>query len=241
MTEHRVASHLGLAAADYDREIRRMIPGYEEMLREVVALLDDVLDSDTGTGKGRGTGTGLAPLVVDLGAGTGALAGAILDAIPRARALLVDIDPQMLEVATARLAPHGARVEVRRQRFEDPLPPCDAIVASLALHHVADVDAKRGLYRQLRSALKPGGVLLSADACVHPAGPEHDRVFRVWTAGMFDHGIGPGDAEALFAQWSTEDTYQPLSVELALLADAGFQRPDCFWRRGPIAVFGAFA
>src|SRR4051812_10282786 len=121
MTEHRVASHLGLAAADYDREIRRMIPGYEEMLREVVALLDDVLDS--GTDKGRGTGTGLAPLVVDLGAGTGALAGAILDAIPRARALLVDIDPQMLEVATARLAPHGARVEVRRQRFEDPLPP----------------------------------------------------------------------------------------------------------------------
>jgi tRNA (cmo5U34)-methyltransferase len=227
MSEHRVATHLGLAATDYDREIRRMIPGYEEMLREVVALLDDVLDSD--------------PLVCDLGAGTGALAGAILDGIPRARALLVDIDPNMLEVAMTRLAPHASRVEVRRQQFADPLPPCDAIVASLALHHVANVDDKRALYRQLRGALEPGGVLLSADAVVHSAGPEHDRVFRVWTAGMFDHDIGPGEAEALFAQWSTEDTYQPLSVELALLADAGFRRPECFWRRGPLAVFGGFA
>ena len=227
MSEHRVASHLGVAAADYDREIRRMIPGYEEMLREVVALLDDVLDEDA--------------LVVDLGAGTGALARTILDGIPRARALLVDIDPAMLEVATARLASHAARVQVRKARFEDPLPPCDAVVASLALHHVADVDAKRALYKQLRGALKPGGILLSADAVVHPAGPEHDRVFRVWTAGMFDHGIGPGEAEALFAQWSNEDTYQPLSVELALLADAGFKRPECFWRRGPVAVFGGFA
>ena len=227
MSEHRVASHLGVSAADYDRQIRRFIPGYDEMLREVVSLLDEVLPA--------------SPLVADLGAGTGALAGAILDAIPRARALLVDIDPHMLEVAKTRLAPHAARVELRHARFEDPLPACDAIVASLSLHHVPDVDAKRALYRHLRSSLAPGGLLLSADATLHAAGPEHDRIFRVWTAGMFDAGIGPGEAESLFAQWSTEDTYQPLSVELALLAEAGFARPECFWRRGPVTVFGAFA
>lgn len=225
--EHRVATHLGVSAADYDRQIRRFIPGYEEMLREVVSLLDEALPA--------------LPLVADLGAGTGALSGAILDAIPRARALLVDIDPNMLEVARTRLAPHASRVELRRARFDEPLPPCDAIVASLALHHVPDVAQKRALYRHLRASLAPGGLFLSADATVHPAGPEHDRVFRVWTAGMFDAGIGPGEAEGLFAQWSREDTYQPLSVELALLADAGFARPEVFWRRGPIAVFGAFA
>ena len=227
MSEHRVATHLGVSAADYDRQIRRFIPGYEEMLREVVSILDEVLPATA--------------LVADLGAGTGALSAAILDGIPRARALLVDIDPNMLEVARARLAPHAARVELRRARFDDPLPPCDAIVASLSLHPVPDVDAKRALYRHLRSSLAPGGVFLSADATVHAAGPEHDRVFRTWTAGMFDAGIGPGEAEALFAQWSREDTYQPLSVELALLVDAGFARPECFWRKGPITVFGAFA
>jgi len=232
--EHRVSTHLGVSAADYDRQIRRFIPGYVEMLREVVSILDEVLPH-------AGSGGSAPPLVADLGAGTGALSGAILDGIPRARALLVDIDPNMLEVARARLAPHAARVEQRRARFEDPLPPCDAIVASLSLHHVPDVDAKRALYRHLRASLRPGGVFLSADATVHASGPEHDRVFRTWTAGMFDAGIGPGEAESLFAQWSREDTYQPLSVELALLADAGFERPECFWRKGPVTVFGAFA
>lgn len=227
MSDHRVASHLGIDAAAYDREIRRFIPGYEEMIGQVVALLEDVLPA--------------APLVCDLGAGTGALAGAILDAVPRARVQTIDIDPTMLEVARTRLAPHGARVELRLAAFADPLPDCEAIVASLALHHVPDLDAKRALYRRIREALRPGGVFLSADATVHPTGPEHDRIYRVWTAGMFDHGIGPGEADALFAQWSREDTYLPLHVELALLAEAGFARPECFWRRGPMTVFGGFA
>ena len=226
MSEHRVASHLGVEAADYDRQIRRFIPAYEEMIGEVVALLADVLPAN--------------PLVVDLGAGTGALAGAILDGIPRARAVTIDIDPAMVEAASARLASHRERVELRRSSFDDALPACDAVVASLALHHVADLAAKRALYTRILEALEPGGIFLSADASVYPRGPEHARLFRVWSAGMATHGIGRGEADALFSKWAVEDTYQPLSVELALLAEAGFARPECFWRRGPIAVFGGF-
>ena len=226
MSEHRVASHLGVEAADYDRQIRRFIPAYEEMIGEVVALLADVLPAN--------------PLVGDLGAGTGALACAILDGIPRARAVTIDIDPAMVEAASARLASHRERVEIRRAAFDDALPACDAVVASLALHHVADLAAKRALYTRIREALEPGGIFLSADASVYPTGPEHARLFRVWSAGMSTHGIGRGEADALFAKWAQEDTYLPLSVELALLAEAGFVRPECFWRRGPIAVFGGF-
>ena len=112
--------------------------------------------------------------------------------------------------------------------------------SSLALHHVAHLAAKRALYTRIREALEPGGIFLSADASVYPTGPEHARLFRVWSAGMSTHGIGRGEADALFAKWAQEDTYLPLSVELALLAEAGFVRPECFWRRGPIAVFGGF-
>jgi hypothetical protein len=43
------------------------------------------------------------------------------------------------------------------------------------------------------------------------------------------------------AHLGIDNTYDPLQVELALLADAGFQRPDYFWRRGPMTVFGGFA
>jgi hypothetical protein len=67
--EHRVAGHLGVAADDYDRTIRTFIPNYERMIATVVRWLDGHVPP--------------GGLVLDLGAGTGGLSAAILDAIPR--------------------------------------------------------------------------------------------------------------------------------------------------------------
>ncbi|MBA3453581.1 MAG: class I SAM-dependent methyltransferase [Deltaproteobacteria bacterium] len=226
MTEHRVATHLGVDPAAYDAQIGRWVPGYEDMIATVVSILGDVLPAD--------------PLVIDLGAGTGALAGAILAGIPRARLVLIDIDPTMLEGAATRLARFGPRSELRRASFDDALPPCDAVVASLALHHVAELDRKRALYGRIYTALRPGGVLLSADATVHEDGPEHARFYREWAARMATAGIPAEEARGLFAQWALEDRYLPLATELTLLAEAGFPRPECFWKQGAPTVFGGF-
>jgi tRNA (cmo5U34)-methyltransferase len=223
-TEHRVAVHLGLAATDYDATIRRYIPGYETMIDTIVAMV----------------GTLDAPYVVDLGAGTGALGAAILERVPRARVQFLDIDPAMLEVAGTRVARHGDRAELRRGSFDDAVPPCDAVVASLALHHVPQLDRKRGLYARIHDALRPGGVLLIADVTVHEAGAAHDQIYRVWAGAMAEHGIPRPEADALFAQWAGEDRYYPLAVELEQLRAAGFGHPECFWKHGPATVFGGF-
>ena len=220
MGEHRVLDHLGLAAAEYDAEIRRYIPEYEQMIATVVNLV-------------RGD-------IIDLGSGTGALAAAILDAHPDARVKLVDIDPAMLEAARARVAKHGARAELVHASFDAALPACDAVVASLALHHVPELDRKRALYARIHEALRPGGVFLMADATTHEHGREHDVIYKIWRAWMADKGIGNAEADILFAKWAGEDRYYPLAVELSLLADAGFSRPDCFWKYGPMTVYGGF-
>lgn len=225
-TGHRVLAHLGLRPREYDRIIRTFIPGYEEMLATVVRWLRGHLPP-------RG-------LVVDLGAGTGALSSAVLDAIPDARLALVDVDPTMLEAAAERLTRHAGRCELRRATFADPIPPCDAVVASLALHHVATLPEKRELYRRIREALRPGGLLLVADAAVHASGRARQRIFAEWSAFMQTQGFTAAQAEAHFAQWATEDHYQPLVAELDALAAAGFPFPDCFWKQGLNCVFGGF-
>jgi tRNA (cmo5U34)-methyltransferase len=223
--EHRVASHLGVDAHAYDVAIRRWIPGYEAMVTTIIEIIAEL---------------GGTPTVVDLGTGTGALASAILDALPHAHVIMVDIGPSMLEQARTRVAKHAARVELRRASFSDDLPACDAVVASLALHHVPELGAKRELYAQIHRALRPGGVFLMGDATVHAAGAEHDHAFRRWAAGMAEAGIPHEQAAELFAQWSREDFYQPLVAELPALAAAGFTHPDCFWKRGAMTVYGGF-
>ena len=223
---HRVASHLGVAADDYDRTIRTFIPNYERMIATVVYWLAGHIPP--------------GGLVVDLGAGTGALSAAILDALPAVRMQLVDVDPNMLEVAAIRCSAHSGRYELRCARFEDRLPRCQAVVASLALHHVATHADKRELYRAIHAALEPTGLVVVGDLLVFPEGPERRRMFEALYAHMAAHGISAAQADTHVAQWAEEDFYVSLPDELALLADAGFPRPDCFWRDGLIAVYGAF-
>jgi tRNA (cmo5U34)-methyltransferase len=224
--EHRVASHLGVAADDYDRTIRTFIPNYELMIAKVVHWLDGHVPP--------------GGLVVDLGAGTGGLSATILDALPEVRVQLVDADPNMLEVAAMRCFAHSGRYELRHARFEDQLPRCHAVVASLALHHVATHAEKRELYRSILTALEPAGLVVVADALVHPDGPARRRMVDDLYAHMERNGISAAEADAHLAQWAEEDFYVSLTDELTLIAGAGFARPDCFWRDGLIAVYGAF-
>src|SRR5215510_7889859 len=156
-------------------------------------------------------------LVVDLGAGTGALGAAVLDALPDVRVELVDIDPNMLEVAAARCAAHAGRFRVRHARFEDELPRCHAVVASLALHHVATDADKRDLYRAIHAALEPGGLVVVADALVYEDGPERARMLEGLFAHMALSGISVSEGQAHFAQWAEEYTYKTIPGELALI------------------------
>ena len=223
---HSVEGHLKLNVADYDTLIRQLVPGYAAMRTAHMALLRKLLPADRRS------------LVLDLGGGTGALAAAVAETLPLAEVEIWDIDLAMLGVARERCARFGNRIRYVERSFAEPLTPCDAVVACIALHHVRDLTAKGAIYRNLCAALRPGGVFLNADTAIAAGGVLRDFSYQEWVNAMAPHGITEPQARAHFANWAREDYYPPLATELQLLGAAGFADPECFWREIPFLILG---
>jgi tRNA (cmo5U34)-methyltransferase len=219
---HSVKRHLQVDADGYDVQIRRLIPHYDEMISTGVEVLAALAPADAH--------------VLDLGGGTGALSAAMLDGLPGVRITLLDVDPDMLAEARRRLVRFADRVSFHEGSFLDPLPRADAVVASLALHHVHDLEAKTELYGRIRHALSPGGALLNLDAAVSEGARLNQLVFDRMATRMSDNGISDAEARRHFAAWAQEDRYFPLDAELQAMRAAGFEEVECVWRRGLSAI-----
>jgi tRNA (cmo5U34)-methyltransferase len=215
---------MGLAAADYDRMIRAFIPGYEQILSTISWWLSQVMEPD---GK-----------IIELGGGTGSLAEAVLGRLPQARMEIWDVDSKMLAVASERLKRFADRVTLREKSFTDKLDRCHAFIATLSLHHIPTLDAKRAVYTNIFSSLVPGGVFLNGDCTLDFTEPTCGAMLRYWLDFMAGHGISEEEGRKHFAAWAKEDTYQHLFDELTILKEAGFLRPEVYWRQGPFAVYG---
>ena len=213
-----VASHFGIDLSEYDGRIATFIPHYDEMIAVAATALRVEAPQ--------------ARHVLDLGTGTGALAGAVVSALPRARVTGIDSDEGMLAIAARRL---GARLtpvvgDICRTAF----PACDAVTSSFALHHIRTRAPKQRVYARAARALTARGRLVLVD-CVPSASPRewaHQRA--VWMAHLAAR-YGTAGARRIMRTWAREDTYMPLGLELAMLARAGLA-VEIAWRRDAFAV-----
>ena len=134
--------------------------------------------------------------VLDLGTGTGS--AAILAATkigPTGRITAIDISPEMLDKARARILASSLANVVLAEGRAEAIPASadsfDAVLASLSLMYVIDRTAAAG---EIARILRPGGRFVAAVW----AGPEDaDIVLFQQTAGSFTppppvRGVGPG-------------------------------------------------
>jgi hypothetical protein len=197
---------------------------------------------------------------VELGAGEGALARAVLAAYPACHYVAYDGSEAMRTRMRTTLASYGDRLDVRpfelaERAWRAGLPsPLRGVLSSLAIHHLTG-DEKRTLFQDLAPRLEAGGALLIADI-VEPASPQIARVYArqydaiVREQSLARHGDLRDYQQFLDLKWnyfahdygSTETTDFPslLSDQLRWLAEAGFAPVDCFWLRAGHAIFGGY-
>ncbi len=215
-----VGTHLRIQIDEYDARIITFVPAYEELLSAAAEALRLL--------------SGQSLKIVDLGIGTGALAARCLTVHHDAHILGIDNDPAMLDVARARLANHHNLDLVCGNLLSVSIPPCDAIVASIALHHIKTPEEKNAYYQKCYSALKPGGILVSAD-CFPARDARLAEAHRKSWLHHLEQTYSPPEAEAHLASWAEEDRYFPLEDEVEWLRNAGFS-PEVVWRVAGFAV-----
>ncbi len=205
-------------AASYSR--RRLVPCFDAFYGAAIRALE----------------LAEAPLrsVLDLGTGTGALAAMVAESAPEAHLTLLDGAPAMVAKASAALGGRGTGVV---QDFAEPLPagPFDAVVSSLAIHHLDDA-GKAALYADSFRVLRPGGVFVNAEQVLGDT-PALDALLWRWHEREA-RALGAGDEEwAGAVARMRHDRCATLATNLQLLRDAGFVDVGVHFADGRFATF----
>jgi ubiquinone/menaquinone biosynthesis C-methylase UbiE len=191
--------------------------------------------------------------IMELCCGEGLLAQSILAQVPHSLVHGFDGSPTMLARAQNRLAPYGARFEAQlfellARDWRHPTWPVQAVLSSLALHHL-DAEQKQVLYGDVYHILRSGGVFLIADL-IQPAHPRGREVAaRAWDDAVTQRAMtldGHTGAWDYFQrqQWNyyrypdPVDKPSRLFDQLKWLEQAGFVDVDVYWMQAGHAIFG---
>jgi SAM-dependent methyltransferase len=181
--------------------------------------------------------------ILDIGAGTGTLAGIILAAFPNAEAVGFELSEPMMNYGRKRMATFGTRFRYHVGDFADgelpaDLPgPFDVAVAARAIHHLPG-GTKAKLCQAIYDHLNPGGAFFNVDQ----VGADDDFLQGLYRqANAYLRGERP-DRTVMPAPRppSASHFWDPLSAHLAFLRAAGFVSTDCFWKRNTNTVIGGF-
>jgi tRNA (cmo5U34)-methyltransferase len=157
--------HAQESAAQWDAHAGDRLPTRAEQQNVLLALL-----AATEIGNGA---------VLDLGVGSGLVAEAVLETLPRARLVGVDFSGAMLELARERLGRFGARVDLvpgdlaSVNRIELPELPYEAAFSVQTMHHLSDSE-KAAAIAWMADVVEPGGLIVILDRIRVSEGIFHD-------------------------------------------------------------------
>lgn len=212
---------------EYDSLIRRAVPGYETMTRQLANYLPAT-----------------ASRILELGCGTGNFSMALASRFPAAQLTVVDAAPEMIDVTRGRIGStdpaFAARTTFVAGRFEElalDSEAFDVVASCISLHHVRD---KGPMFSAVHRALQPGGQFCFADQMRAAPDMINKQNWEDWLAFCRKPGnCTAAEVDQLLEHAAAHDHYETVTQHLRMLEDAGFAELDCLWRDGMWAIVTA--
>jgi tRNA (cmo5U34)-methyltransferase len=202
----------------FDDMLERSVPSYRQVIEMTGAILNRFL----------------APgdLVCDLGCSTGTTLVELARRLPQSglRFIGVDNSPAMLEKARRKADSSGlsARLDFQAADITTlPLPPSGAIILNYTLQFI-ESGRRREFLARLRTALRPGGVLILSEKTVS-SDPALDQTWLDFYLD-FKRGNGYSETEIARKRQALEKVLIPCSLaeNLEMLRAAGFTVVESF-------------
>lgn len=210
---------------DYDEHIELAIPFYKLMHAELIRCLPPAVG-------------GLR--VLDLGAGTGKTAGAILASRPNVTVTAIDLFESMMTHARARLVRFSDQVGYVVGDFMevDLGRDYDVCVSSLAIHHQT-AEGKKELFGRVYRALKSTGRFVIIDWTKFGSALLQELAAET-AARHAEQAVPKAEiAQAWIRHWKEKNIPDSVEDLCAWLRDAGFSGAECVIRFYGIALICA--
>jgi len=220
----QVKSHFEEEAEIFDELIKTLIPYYEDMIESMILALPFHQKEKIN--------------VLDLGCGTGNISLKVKERFPNARITSVDMAKNMIKMAKHKLASYNdiefIIADVRDLEFVDEF---DAVVSSLALHHLHHPE-KKPYYHRIKSFLKKGGVFYNTDNLLGSSPHLNQLYMDKWIEFMLKSHTHEEIDSVWIPKHREEDFPAPLMDHIHLLEEVGFKEVDVVWKSYMFGVYG---
>lgn len=178
---------------------------------------------------------------LDLGVGT-ARGGEIFLANNACRLTGIDFSEKMLEKAENHLQMNNMmqRIQLINADFTNwqfPAEEFDLCFSAIAIHN-ATHEEKAKLFKNIYSALKPGGVFVNGDF-IESESQEGQKSWENYHRTYMDKHLNGGELRAWLRHAFEEDKPAKLSDQQKWIAETGFKEYSVLWQKNNLAVYFA--
>ncbi len=198
------------ATEKYDDDIQRVIPGYEEMHREIEKFVCEYSRSHN------------ILKMADLGIGTGLTSKRILKLVPTAELVAVDFSDHMIKTTKKRLALYNVKYLSGDYSEIDFGKNYSVVTSVIGIHH-QNTNGKKKVFQKIYNSLEKGGVFIFGDlvTCRNKeiAAYNDARHYALMVQNSVD--------DKSLKEWAYHHRYlndlAPLEDQIKWLKDAGFK------------------
>lgn len=200
--------------AEYDRQIKRTLPFYEEMFQQVVDIVR-ILNLQS-------------IRWLDVGCGTGRVASTVLDNFDIQKMVCIDVEQEMLERAESLCDDEKVeflQCDVRQLSYQEMFN----IVTAVQVNHYFKKDERVAAIKKCYDSLVENGIYISYENFA-PDSEEGARLYlERWKQFQIANGKTKEEADLHIKRFG--QNYFPISISesIGLLKDCGFRMVEILW------------